>query len=134
MRYILEQVDRLPRPLLPGRLYWSKEFGMSGHLCACGCGDSIYLPVGPVDYSITAGPEGPTLRPSVGNWNVCDAHYLITAGEVVWAGKWSPEKIAAGRASEDARRATYYAPPALSGWQRVMRGVTDLWNWLLGRR
>ena len=108
MRYRLVEVEELPETLEPGALYWSREYEISAHLCACGCGDVIYLPIGPVDYSISLDPEGPTMRPSVGNWNVCNAHYWITDGEVSWAGQWSPQMIAAGRAFEDTRRTAYY--------------------------
>ncbi len=123
MRYSLVEVERFPKTLEPGRLYWSKEFEISAHLCACGCGDVIYLPIGPVDYTITLHPGGPTLRPSVGNWNVCNAHYLITNGEVQWAARWTPEQIAAGRAAEDARRAAYYATSPETLLHKLLRYV-----------
>jgi hypothetical protein len=123
MRYKLVEVERFPEKIEAWNLYWSKEFEMSAHLCACGCGDRIYLPVGPVDYSITLDPNGPTLRPSVGNWNVCNAHYLITDGAVQWAGKWSAQQIDAARAHEDARRAAYYGPPAETVSRRFLRYV-----------
>jgi hypothetical protein len=92
---------------------------MSAHRCACGCGDVIYLPIGPADYSLVVGSSGPTLRPSVGNWNICDAHYFITNGEVKWAPKWTQAQIAAGRRAEDERRAAYYdahSSPAFVRW------------------
>lgn len=129
MRYQLVRVEELPEALDPGVLYWSEEFEISAHLCACGCRDVIYLPIGPVDYSISLeDSRGPTLRPSVGNWNVCNAHYWITAGEVAWAGEWSPERIAAGRAFEDARRAAYYAQ-AENWWRRLFDRIR---SWLRG--
>lgn len=121
MRYSLVEVERFPDRIEPGKLYWSKEFEISAHLCACGCGDVVYLPVGPVDYSITLDPNGPTLRPSVGNWNVCNAHYLITNGAVQWAGKWTPEQISAARAREDALRAAHYAPPPETLPRKLLR-------------
>ena len=121
MRYSLVEVQRFPETLESGKLYWSKEFEISAHLCACGCGDVIYLPVGPVDYSIALDRDGPTLRPSVGNWNVCNAHYFITNGAVQWAGKWSAEQISAGRAREDARRVVYYAPLPESLRRKLLR-------------
>ena len=111
MTYVLKEVLRLPKVPETGLLYWSREYEISAHVCACGCGDIIYLPVDPLNYTITSSSRGVTLRPSVGNWDVCDAHYLITNGEVQWAGKWTPEQIARGRAREDARREAHYAPP-----------------------
>lgn len=135
MKFSLVEVDRFPDTFQPGKLYWSKEFEISAHLCACGCGDVIYLPVGPVDYSITIHEKGPTLRPSVGNWNVCDAHYFITKGEVQWTEKWTPEQIAIGRAQEDARRDAYYATPPRSAVQILIDWGHRLLRFLgIGRR
>jgi hypothetical protein len=108
LKYELERVETFPKVLLPGKLYFSEEFQTSRHLCACGCGDVIKLPIDHLHHGITEGPKGPTLRPSVGNWNVCDAHYYITDGEVQWLPKWSPAQIAAGRRYEDERREVYF--------------------------
>ena len=126
MRYRLVEVEELPETLGAGALYWSREYEISAHLCACGCGDVIYLPIGPVDYSISVDPSGPKLSPSVGNWNVCNAHYWITRGEVAWASQWSPEQIAVSRASEDLRREAHYDQP--EGWWR--RLISRLRAWL----
>jgi hypothetical protein len=57
---------------------------------------------------------------------------LITRGEVVWAEKWTPEGIAAGRRHEQDRREAYYA--ALSGnrlgvLQRFWRWLRCLFGW-----
>jgi hypothetical protein len=135
MKYRLVEVERFPETIGPGKLYWSKEFEISAHLCACGCGDVIYLPVGPVDYSISADADGPTLRPSVGNWNVCNAHYLITNGTVRWAAKWTAEQIAEGRALEDACRAAYYAQSPVTPHGRVLRWLRAVLGLIgLGRR
>jgi hypothetical protein len=122
MRYRLIEVEELPEALETGALYWSKEYAISAHLCACGCGDVIYLPIGPVDYSISADTHGPTLMPSVGNWNVCNAHYWIIGGKVEWASQWSPQQISAARAREDARRAAFYDRRE-SWWRRLIRGL-----------
>lgn len=100
MKFSLVEVDRFPDTLGKEKLYWSKEFKITAHLCACGCGDVIYLPIGPTDYSIAVHDQGPTLRPSIGNWNVCNAHYFITNGEVQWARKWTSQQIAVARAQE----------------------------------
>lgn len=103
---------------------------MSAHLCACGCGDVIYLPVDAVNYSIRVDRSGPTLRPSVGNWNVCNAHYFITNGAVQWATKWTPEQIAAGRTLEDARRTAYYSSRKRTVTQVLLAWVRGLLKFL----
>lgn len=109
MRYELVEVERFPAIVEPGILYWSQEFKMCAHRCACGCGDVIQLPVDALNYRITNGPQGVSLRPSIGNWNICDAHYYITNGETEWMPQWSAAQIAAGRAAEDIRRERFYA-------------------------
>lgn len=127
MSFRIEEVVSFPDSYTPEVLYWSKEFEMCAHLCACGCGDVIQLPVDPLNFSIRETPDGPTLRPSVGNWGVCDAHYFITAGKVEWLSKWSSEQIAAGRAAEDARREDYYNQRP-SWLQRVANFVARVWR------
>jgi hypothetical protein len=109
MKFELERVHYMPKELQPGILYVSEEFGIAAHLCACGCESKIRTPLGTTEWSIKETLSGPTLRPSVGNWQqACQSHYLITRGEVVWAEKWSREQIASGRAREEERRRAYY--------------------------
>jgi len=109
MRIELERVRYMPKELRPGVLYVSEEFGTAAHLCACGCGSKIRTPLGPTEWSVRETPDGPSLDPSVGNWQrACQSHYFIQRGEVVWAAKWTPEQIAAGREGEGARRRVYY--------------------------
>lgn len=123
MKYKVLEVEQFPDLFEPGILYWSKKFKISAHLCACGCGDVIYLPVDRANYSIRISEGGPTLRPSVGNWNVCDAHYLITNGEVQWASTWTQEQISVARLAEDARRKSYY-----SAQSRSLRQIARYWG------
>jgi hypothetical protein len=134
MRFRLVLVERFPATIAEGILYWSKEYEITAHLCACGCGDVVYLPIGPADYSITLGSNGPTLRPSIGNWGVCNAHYFITGGDVQWAGAWTQGKIRSSRLREDARRAAFYAPPVETIFSKVFRIAKSVVGWLgIGR-
>jgi hypothetical protein len=107
----------MPKVLQPGVLYVSETYETAAHLCACGCGTKIRTPLGPTEWAVEATPTGPTLRPSVGNWQQpCRSHYLISAGEVVWAESWTPAEVAQGRQRELARRHSYYnALPARAG-------------------
>ena len=84
----------------------------------------IQLPVDNQNYRLAVGAKGVTLRPSIGNWNVCDAHYYITDGGVEWMPKWSAAQVAAGRAAEDARRERFYARKA--SWSKRIK------QWLIG--
>ena len=110
MRIKLLRVHYMPKTLAPGVLYVSEEFGAAAHLCACGCGAKVRTPLGPTAWSLEESRSGvPTLRPSVGNWQLpCRSHYLINNGEVVWAESWSSEKISTGRRAEEERRSAYY--------------------------
>lgn len=99
----------MPKLLKPGVLYVSEEFGTAAHLCACGCGAKIRTPLGPTEWSIEDTGAGPTLRPSIGNWQqACKSHYVIYRGEVIWAEAWTDTEIHAGRMSEEKRREAYY--------------------------
>jgi len=109
-RIRLQRVQYMPAVLEPGVLYVSEEFDIAMHLCACGCGTTVKTPLGPTEWSVEETAEGPTMRPSIGNWQqACKSHYLIHRGEIVWALKWSPQQIETGRRAEEARRTAYYA-------------------------
>lgn len=109
MKIRLERVEYMPKVLEAGVLYYAEEFGAATHLCPCGCGHKVQTPVGPSDYSLRAENKGPTLVPSVGNWQrPCRSHYWVRNGEIVWAEPWSDEDITAGRAAEAARDRAYF--------------------------
>lgn len=130
MRFEIVEVERFPADIKPGALYWSREFKMCAHRCACGCGDVIQLPVDDLNFRIIEDNNGVTLRPSVGNWNICDAHYYITGGDVEWLPKLSPAQIAAGRGAEDARREAFYA--RRQTWQvRLRSWLARAHTWFL---
>lgn len=125
--YQVERVHFMPAEMRAGVLYISQEFGTAAHLCACGCGSKVRTPLGPIAWSIDESKKGPTLHPSVGNWQKpCRSHYLIIRGEVVWAEQWSPEEIAAGRRAEKKKRDSYYK--SLSFLQKGI--LVRLWLWL----
>lgn len=99
----------MPKELESGILYVSEEFSTAAHLCACGCGTKIRTPLGPTEWSFKETTEGPTLHPSIGNWQQpCKSHYWIRNGQVLWAGKMTVEQILEGRAAEVSRRKDYY--------------------------
>jgi hypothetical protein len=109
MKIKLQKVHYMPKQLESGVLYVSYEFGTAAHLCACGCGAKIRTPLGPTEWSIEETSEGPSLWPSIGNWQqVCKSHYVIDHGEILWADRWSDKQIAAGRKQEQMRREAYY--------------------------
>ena len=123
--FTLQRVHYMPGTLETGILYVSEEFATAAHLCACGCGSKIRTPLGPTEWSFEDTKKGPSLSPSIGNWQqACQSHYWIQGGQVQWSTQWSQKQILAGRESEEERRRDYYdklKPPSL--WQRF-------WNWL----
>jgi hypothetical protein len=108
MKIRLRRVKYIPKELKPDVLYASREFSIAVHLCACGCETKIRTPLGPSEWSIEQTARGPSLYPSVGNWQEkCHSHYWIYRGEIRWADQWGPEQIAAGRLREEKRRAAH---------------------------
>ena len=122
----LERVHYMPKQLEDAVLYVSEEFETAAHLCACGCGAKVRTPLGPTEWTVRETEAGPTLRPSIGNWQrQCRSHYLITRGSVKWAGQWSEDKVLAGRAAEQSKREAYFKV------HRPDRNVfVRFWNWL----
>ncbi len=126
----LLRVRYIPKLPEPGLLYVSEEFGAAVHLCACGCGCKVSTPIGPTDWAIEDTLAGPTLTPSVGNWQLpCKSHYWIREGSIVWSGAWTPEQIVAGRRAEEHRHRAYFDARA-----RRRGGVLRrLWRWIMSR-
>jgi hypothetical protein len=133
-RLRLERVHYMPKVLEPGVLYASEEFGAAAHLCACGCGAKIRTPLGLTEWRLEEASEGPSLSPSVGNWQQpCRAHYWIWQGEVEWHGDWTEAQVQAGRRREHQRRKAYFDQrdrqrnsPSRSAGQRVLIFIKNL--------
>lgn len=127
MRFRLERVQTMPKLLEPGVLYVAQHYGAAAHLCACGCGSKIRTPLGPTEWTLKETPRGPTLHPSIGNWQKpCRSHYVISGGAVIWAGNWTDAQVAAGRRDERERLDAYFAARA------AQRGgfIAAAWRWL----
>jgi hypothetical protein len=135
MSFKLQRVHFMPKELEAGVLYVSEEFDVTGHLCACGCGNKVMTPLGPTEWAFEDAEEGPTLDPSIGSWQLpCKSHYWITGGKVRWAGQWGPAQVERGRRTEEERRRAYY-----ESRERPKVGMLKaVWNWLknllVGRR
>ncbi|MCZ8195628.1 MAG: DUF6527 family protein [Aquidulcibacter sp.] len=99
----------MPSSLEPGVLYVSLAYSTAAHLCACGCNSKIRTPLGPTEWSFADDSEGPTLTPSVGNWQLpCKSHYVLTGGNILWSGQWTEDQVLAGRNHEMRVRQKYY--------------------------
>ena len=129
-KMVLQRVRYMPSVLEPGVLYLSEEFHTAAHLCACGCGAKIRTPLGPTEWSVEETRSGPTLWPSIGNWQLpCRSHYWIRRGEIRWAKEWTPEMIDTGRSRESRRRREFYG-----GLSRERRGfLRRVWRSLKRR-
>lgn len=113
-------VEFIPKNLECGELYISMGYATTSHLCCCGCGEKVVLPLHPTDWRLCYDGESITIRPSVGNWGFpCRSHYLITANRVVWANEWSDEQIAEGRRVDAVHKAAWdkQSPKAPSNGQ-----------------
>jgi hypothetical protein len=131
--FILRRVRFMPDTLEPGVLYVSEQYRTAQHLCACGCGAKIRTPLGSTEWTFTDTTGGPTLSPSIGNWQqACQSHYLIKGGKVRWAGKWTERQIRVGRRQEHKRRQAYYdalyPPGILQRLSRWLKSLFRRWN------
>ena len=127
MKIKLLRVHKMPQALDPGILYVSEEYEIAMHLCPCGCGSKVSTPLGPTDWRFSDDRRGPSLYPSVGNWQKpCQSHYWIRNGEIVWAPKWTQEQILEGRRMEQKRSVAYVAKRE----RKRNRPLAELWRWL----
>jgi hypothetical protein len=129
MKFETHHVEFMPSALEPHILYVSKKYRTAAHLCACGCGSKVRTPLGPVDWSFTDETGGPTLSPSVGNWQLpCKSHYVLSSGRILWSDEWSNSQVVAGRKREYQNRLRHFARirPSLFGmfvnWLRRLFG------------
>jgi hypothetical protein len=135
-RLELCRVTFVPKELESGILYVSERYRVAVHLCACGCGSKIVTPLGPAEWTFLEHDGQPTLKPSVGNWQLpCRSHYLIVGGAIRWSGQWSPGQIEGGRRLEQATREAYYrerqAEQIVASFEEQPRGwLSRLWDWL----
>lgn len=91
-------VEYMPPALAAGVLYISIEHRVTKHLCACGCGEVVVLPLHPGQWALTFDGETITMSPSVGNvGQSCRSHYFIRAGRIVWSHGLSERDGSVGR-------------------------------------
>ena len=82
-------LETLPEKLEEGKLYISETFGVSKHLCPCGCKSLVVLPFNTFPDQKLHGwlmlrtQDKVTFRPSVGNYQLpCKSHYYITFNKI----------------------------------------------------
>lgn len=125
-RLRLEKVEFMPKELVPGVLYVAEKYGAAAHLCACGCGRKIRTPLGPTSWKLSEDEGGPSLWPSVGNWQQeCKSHYIIENGNIVECGRWTDEEIRSGRMREQESAQAYFEKK-----YGQKRGLERFWDWI----
>ena len=113
-------VTYVPQRLEPGKLYVSLEYSTAVHLCACGCGEKVRTQLGPLGWRFTNQRAGPSLYPSIGNWQKpCRSHYFIKGGRIVWAATMSEAEVLHGRQQEMRRRDDFIRAINHGWWGRI---------------
>jgi hypothetical protein len=108
VRLLPEFVDQLPVHPTAGVIYVSIEFATTMHLCCCGCGGNVVLPLRPGAWKLTYDGANVSMWPSVGNWSfACRSHYVISNGRVDWHGVWTSAQVAVGRQRDLAERSVH---------------------------
>lgn len=130
-----EFVESVPEPLEHGVLYISIDYDTMVHLCACGCGHQVVLPLHPTGWRLNYDGESVSISPSVGNWSfACRSHYWIDHNRIRWAGAWTDEEVTANRRRTLIERGAAPTPDSPSEaktrlglwsriWQRVRRAM-----------
>lgn len=117
-------VDSFPKTLEDGVLYISWKFKTAAHRCACGCGTKIVTPLRPTEYKLIESRGRVTILPSIGNWNhPCQSHYVIRDSQIQWAGQWTEQEIARGRARDESDKYQYFGALDRPWW-------ADIWDWI----
>ena len=116
----LQLVELMPAKLEPGVLYVSQKYQTAAHLCACGCGEKVRTQLGPLGWRFTKQRAGPSLYPSIGNWQKpCRSHYFIEGGRIVWAAPMSEAEVLHGRQQEMRRRDDFICATNRGWWERI---------------
>ena len=63
-----------------GKLYYSKDYNTTNHLCPCGCGMQTPIPTNKDGWTIEIKNGKVTMMPSILQRLGCKSHYIITNG------------------------------------------------------
>lgn len=125
-------VHYMPKELESGVLYVSKEFSTAAHLCPCGCETKVRTPLGENDWKFEENTEGPSLYPSIGNWQQpCQSHYWIEGGAILWAESWTHDEVSILRERQSPSAVGKTSPVKSAGWS--LRKVLDKFRRWLNR-
>ena len=111
-----EFVDEIPRELEHGRLYVCCRYRAVKHLCPCGCGVAVNIPLHPTGWTMICDGVSVSLWPSIGNWSEkCQSHYWIRQNRIDWGPKWSRNRIRRGRKARELELDQYFGANAALG-------------------
>lgn len=121
-----ELVEYIPEELKERTLYISRTYGTAVHKCCCGCGREVVTPLSPTGWKLTFDGRSVSLYPSIGSWSLpCQSHYMIIKNKVVWAPKWSKERVERGRKFEASAKEEYFANAQIRGDQEIVPSVVQ---------
>ena len=134
MRHIHLQhrfVEFIPEILEEGILYISLEYMTVTHLCCCGCGNEVSLPLSPVGWRLIYDGRAISLEPSIGSWSLpCRSHYWIRGNRVQWAEQWSTERVQVARELDRRERDTHFSPADRDGPSRILPSTAPRSRWV----
>lgn len=114
-RFDLQNLQRIPNDLLYGQLYACFACNVVVHLCPCGCGEKVVLPIAPDQWSITFDGESVSLSPSIGNYQFpCKSHYWIKNNNVIWESNSIPSCSIPQKHSKKKRKHRFWK--SLKNW------------------
>ena len=116
-------VKFIPKDLLQNSIYVSIENEVTAHLCPCGCGEKIFIPLTPIGWKMTFDGESVSISPSIGNWQLnCRSHYWIENNKVVWSENWSAKQVRKVRHREEIEQKAFFKKRRRSTfWTRCLR-------------
>ncbi|WP_442951381.1 DUF6527 family protein [Paenarthrobacter sp. Z7-10] len=135
-----EFVEFIPSDPIHGKLYISMVYATTVHLCACGCGNKVVLPLSPAEWQLSYDGDAIDIRPSVGNGEFpCRSHYWISGNKIRWSPALTGTQIATSRrrdaaalsayiSSKDSDRTAEQTP--VVGDRKTTRFLQELRKWL----
>ena len=121
-------VENMPESMKKGELYISTKHHLVEHICACGCGAEVSLPLGRSEWKIEYDGETVSLWPSIGNWRLpCKSHYIIQESKTRWCRQWSEEEIYKGRIKDrnDKKKDIQRKLKDIVWWKRILKKVIE---------
>ena len=71
-------VEQIPETMEPNKVYITEQYGGCKHLCLCGCGVPVWLPLKPDFWTLTKHEDGKiSLSPSILQRFDCKSHYIL---------------------------------------------------------